>query len=96
MVTAMAAILIGLLVGVVIVFSIARVLFGSDACSDTDSALTDWEEKEFLMTGKARRALAIALTAMLQNGEITRERALEIARQVMRDNAMRLYGLAAQ
>jgi hypothetical protein len=33
---------------------------------------------------------------MLQNGEITRERALEIARQVLRDNAMKLYGLAGQ
>lgn len=73
-----------------------KVLFGSDAYSDIDSPLTDWEEKEFLMTGKARRALAIALTAMLQDGEITRERALEIARQVLRDNAMKLYGLAAQ
>jgi hypothetical protein len=73
-----------------------KVLFGSDAYSDTDSPLTDWEEKEFLMTSKARRALAIALTGMLQNGEITRERAIEIARQVLRDNAMKLYGLAAQ
>jgi hypothetical protein len=73
-----------------------KVLFGTDAYSDADSPLTDWEEKEFLMTAKARRALAIALTAMLQNGEITRERALEIARQVLRDNAMKLYGLAAQ
>jgi predicted TIM-barrel fold metal-dependent hydrolase len=26
-----------------------KVLFGSDAYSDTDSPLTDWEEKEFLM-----------------------------------------------
>jgi hypothetical protein len=73
-----------------------KVLFGSDASSGADSPLTDWEEKEFLLTSKARRALAIALTAMLQNGEITRERALEIARQVLRDNAMKLYGLAAQ
>ncbi len=73
-----------------------KVLFGSDAYSDSDSPLNDWEEKEFLMTSKARRALAIALTAMLQNGEITRERALEIARQVLRENAMKLYGLAAQ
>ncbi|HET9864750.1 MAG TPA: amidohydrolase family protein [Steroidobacteraceae bacterium] len=73
-----------------------KVLFGSDAYSDVDSPLNDWEEKEFLLTGKARRALAIALTAMLQNGEITRQRALEIARQVLRDNAMKLYGLSAQ
>jgi len=73
-----------------------KVLFGTDAFSDVDSPLTDWEEKEFLMTSKARRALAIALTAMLQNGEITHARAVEIARQVLRDNAMKLYGLAAQ
>ncbi len=71
-----------------------KVLFGSDAYSDVDTPLSDWEEKEYLMTSKARRALAIALTAMLQNGEITRERALEIARGVLRDNAIRLYGFA--
>jgi predicted TIM-barrel fold metal-dependent hydrolase len=71
-----------------------KVLFGSDAYSDLDSPLIDWEEKQYLMTSKARRALAIALTAMLQNGEISRERASEIARQVLRDNALRLYGLA--
>ena len=72
-----------------------KVLFGTDAYSDQDSPLTDWEEKEVVMTGKARRALAIALTAMMQNGEIPRERALEIARLVLRDNAMKLYGLGA-
>jgi hypothetical protein len=73
-----------------------KVLFGSDARSGAESPLTDWEEKEFLATAKARRALAMALTTMLQDGEITRERALEIARQVLRDNAMKLYGLAAR
>jgi len=31
---------------------------------------------------------------MMQDGEITRERALEIARGVLRENAIRLYGLA--
>jgi len=71
-----------------------KVLFGSDAYSDMDAPLTDWEEKEIVTTGKARRALAIALTAMMQDGEITRERALEIARGVLRENAIRLYGLA--
>lgn len=73
-----------------------KVLFGTDAYSDSDSPLNDWEEKEYLANGKARRALVIALTAMMQDGEVTRERALEIARQVLRDNAMKLYGLAAQ
>jgi len=41
----------------------------------------------------ARRALALALTGMMNDGEITRERALEIARMVLRENAMKLYGL---
>ena len=68
-------------------------LFGSDAYSDVDSPLADWEEKQWLMTHKARRALAIALTAMMNNGEITRERALQIARMVLHDNAAKLYGL---
>jgi len=71
-----------------------KVLFGSDAWSDVDTPLSDWEEKEVLASSRARRALAIALTAMMQNGEITRERALVIARGVMRENAIRLYGLA--
>jgi hypothetical protein len=72
-----------------------KVMFGSDAYSDTDSPLSDWEEKEVLTSSKARRALAIALSAMMQNGEINRERAMEIARMVLRENALRLYGLAA-
>jgi len=61
-----------------------KVLFGTDAYSDVDTPLTDWEEKEVLMTSKSRRALAIALTAMMQNGEISRDRAVEIARMVLR------------
>jgi hypothetical protein len=72
-----------------------KVLFGTDAHSGDDSPLNAWEEEEVMLSGKARRSLAIALTAMMQNGEITRERALEIARLVLRDNAMKLYGLAA-
>jgi uncharacterized protein len=70
-----------------------KVLFGSDAYSDVDSPLVDWEEKQWLMTFKARRALAIALTGMMQSGEITRERAVEIARGVLRENALKLYSL---
>jgi predicted TIM-barrel fold metal-dependent hydrolase len=72
-----------------------KVLFGTDAYSDVDTPLTAWEEKEVLLASKSRRALAIALTAMMQNGEISRERAVEIARMVLRENAVRLYGLAA-
>ncbi len=40
-----------------------------------------------------REALAIALTGMLRDGEITRARASELARMVLRENARTLYGL---
>jgi predicted TIM-barrel fold metal-dependent hydrolase len=70
-----------------------KVLFGSDAYSDANTPLSDYEEKEVLMTLKSRRALAIALTAMVRDEEITEARAIEIARMVMRDNAVGLYRL---
>jgi len=70
-----------------------KVLFGSDAYSDANTPLSDYEEKQVLMTQKARRALAIALTAMVRDQEITQARAAEIARMVMRDNAVALYRL---
>jgi uncharacterized protein len=70
-----------------------KVLFGSDAYSDPNTPLTDWEEKMWLGTATAREALALALDGMMRDNEITRERALEIARLVLRDNARRLYRL---
>jgi uncharacterized protein len=70
-----------------------KVLFGTDAYSDVDSALSDYEEKQWLGADKARRALAIALTGMMQDELITRARALQIARLVLRENARKLYGL---
>jgi hypothetical protein len=46
------------------------------------------------MTNKtAREALALALAGMLRDGDITRERASRLARMVLRENAVRLYGL---
>jgi predicted TIM-barrel fold metal-dependent hydrolase len=70
-----------------------KVLFGSDAYSDDNTPLADWEEKAWLTAAVSRRALAIALTGMMNDGEITRPRAIEIARMVLRDNARRLYKL---
>lgn len=70
-----------------------KVLFGSDAYSDVNTPLSDYEEKQVLTTQRARRALAIALTAMVRDQEITQARAVEIARMVMRDNAITLYRL---
>jgi uncharacterized protein len=70
-----------------------KVLFGSDAYSDANTPLSDYEEKEWLMTWKARKALGIALSAMMADGEITRNRAIEIAHMVLHDNAATLYGI---
>lgn len=70
-----------------------RVLFGTDAYSDRNTTLSDYEEKRVLTTQKSRRALAIALTAMVRDQEITQARAFEIACMVMRENAVALYRL---
>lgn len=71
-----------------------KVLFGSDAFELTP--LVSWEEHLWLTTNSARRALALALTGMMNDGEITRERASEIARMVLRENAAKLYGLSLE
>jgi hypothetical protein len=68
-----------------------KVLFGSDAYPDTPEQ--GWEEWGWLGTTAARRALAMALTAMMRDGEVDREGAERLARMVMRENAITLYGL---
>lgn len=70
-----------------------KVLFGTDAYPEPGTPLADWEEKLWLANDTAREALALALTGMMNDGQISRARALEIARMVLRDNAMQLYGL---
>ena len=69
-----------------------KVLFGSDAYSE-DTPLANWEEKVWLATRTAREALSLALTRMIEDGQVTRARAEELARLVLRENALRLYGL---
>ena len=66
-----------------------KVLFGTDLSPGTPSI--DWEEIGWQTANAAREALAIALTGMMQDGEISRARAVEIAQMVMRENARRLY-----
>jgi hypothetical protein len=66
-----------------------RILFGTDAYQD--SPVVGWEEWGWLGATAGRKALAIALTGMMRDGEITRERAEEIARMVLHDNAAALY-----
>jgi predicted TIM-barrel fold metal-dependent hydrolase len=68
-----------------------RVLFGTDAFSFGPAV--DWPEVAWLSNTTARRALAMALTGMMNDGEISRDRALELARMVLRDNARKLYKL---
>ena len=67
-----------------------KVMFGTDASPITDEI--NWEETGLVSADTGRAALAMALTGMLRDGEITRGRAAELARMVMRENARRLYG----
>jgi hypothetical protein len=68
-----------------------KVLFGTDATPNTEEI--SWEETGWVASQSAREALAIALTGMIHDGEITRARASELARMVLRENAKQLYGL---
>lgn len=67
-----------------------KVLFGTDLSPGTPEI--GWEEIGWQTTHSARRALAIALTGMMNDHEITRARAEQIARMVLRGNALKLYG----
>jgi predicted TIM-barrel fold metal-dependent hydrolase len=68
-----------------------KVLFGTDLFPGPPEM--DWDATGWMINATAREALAMALTSMVRDKEITRERALELARMVMRENAMKLYGL---
>lgn len=68
-----------------------KVLFGTDAFDN--SPTYGWAESALLGTKTARRALAMALTGMMRDGEIDRPRAEQLARMVMRDNAIAAYHL---
>ena len=67
-----------------------KVLFGTDAFSFGPEV--DWGEVAWLSNTTARQALALALTGMMNDGEIDRARALELAHMVLHDNAAKLYG----
>jgi predicted TIM-barrel fold metal-dependent hydrolase len=69
-----------------------KVLFGTDAFDG--GAEQGWEQVAWVASNTTRRALAIALTGMMRDGEITRDRAQALARMVLRENAAALYGLA--
>jgi hypothetical protein len=67
-----------------------KILFGTDASPNTDE--TSWEETGWVASHTAREGLAIALTGMTDDREITRAAALKLARMALRENAQKLYG----
>jgi amidohydrolase family protein len=81
-----------------------RLLFGTDAHTDEDQAflcsvpakpnpLAGWEEKAWVADQTSREALTIALSQLLQDGDVTATRVDELAAMVMRANAVALYEL---
>ena len=66
-----------------------KVLFGTDGYPFSDSM--GWEEATWIASHNARDALGLALTGMMHDGEISRERAAKIAEQVLHENAEGLY-----
>lgn len=67
-----------------------KVLFATDAYPYSDEI--GWEEAAWMAARSGREALAIALTGMMRDGEISRARASELASMVLRENARKLYG----
>src|SRR2546426_2542505 len=68
-----------------------KVLFGTDAFEGGPNQ--GWEEGAYVAAATARRALGIALTAMVRDRDIGPARARLLARMVLRDNAAALYHL---
>jgi len=69
-----------------------KVLFGTDAFEGGPNQ--GWGMGAYVASTTARRALGMALTAMMRDGDITRPQAQVRARKVLRDNAIALYHLS--
>jgi len=69
-----------------------KVLFGTDLYPLEPQV--NWEETGYQTSTAGRTALALALTGMMLDGEVTRQQAIAIAHMVMHDNAAKLYGLS--
>ncbi len=72
-------------------FAPDKVLFATDAYPYSEQM--GWEQSGWVASDTGRQALGLALTGMLNDGEITRDRALELAHMLLHDNAAKLYGL---
>jgi len=68
-----------------------KVLYGTDLAPGTPEL--DWEEVGWIENQTARQALAIALTGMMEDGEVNRQQVSKILQMVLRDTATKLYGL---
>jgi uncharacterized protein len=68
-----------------------KVLFGTDGYPFSD--YLGWEESLWIANHNARKALAYALTGMIEDGEIDRMRAARLAQDVLSGNAAALYHL---
>ena len=68
-----------------------KVMFGTDAFDG--GALQGWEQVGWVASRNARRALGDALTGMVKANEVSEERARQLARMVLRDNAIAVYHL---
>jgi hypothetical protein len=66
-------------------------MFGTDAYPYSQDA--GWQETAVASARAGRAALKLALTQMMRENEITADRAVELARMVLRDNARKLYNL---
>lgn len=71
-----------------------KVMFGTDAFDGGDAQ--GWEQVAWIAAHNTRVALTEALTGMMRDGEITRPRAEQLARMVLRDNALTAYHLGAK
>jgi len=81
-----------------------KIMYGTDAYSDCSisklcgvpiraNPLAGWEEKAWLLDRAGRQAVGLALQSLFDDGRITAGRATELVQMVMRDNAIKLYGL---
>jgi hypothetical protein len=67
-----------------------RMMFGSDAFPFNDAVGA--EETFWLAARSARTAIAAALAELVSEGAFSEEKAVELARMYLHDNAARLYG----
>ncbi len=71
-----------------------KVLYGSDSGPTGENYA--WEESTWAANQRGRDALARALDGMIADGELSRAEALAIARGVLRETPMKLYGLTGR